>query len=191
MWLVCLVDDSHEMSRLVFSEKIKLIVVCCSCDGCFKGLTDYVSDYTRTCYVFLSVFLLYLFYFQGNCYYIFAYHSCCVCAVKVYLTYICAVIISSQGLHLLAQFTLPFSVTSYWPRHAKMYFLAYADSEGPDQPAHLRSLLRTFAVRKQSHWRANARMRLCACAGWCESAHFARARRHFFAWRGPFIIYLS
>ena len=30
-----------------------------------------------------------------------------------------------------------------------------------------------------------ARMRLCACAGWCESAHFAHTWRHFFAWRGP------
>ena len=28
-------------------------------------------------------------------------------------------------------------------------------------------------------------MILCACAGWSESAHFAHARRHFFAWCGP------
>ena len=28
-------------------------------------------------------------------------------------------------------------------------------------------------------WRAIARMRLCACADWCESVHFAHARRHF------------
>ena len=27
--------------------------------------------------------------------------------------------------------------------------------------------------------RAKSRLRLCACAGWCESAHFAIARRHF------------
>ena len=32
-------------------------------------------------------------------------------------------------------------------------------------------------------WRANARMRLCACAWWCKSAHFAHVRRQFFAWR--------
>ena len=31
-------------------------------------------------------------------------------------------------------------------------------------------------------WRAHAQMRLCACAGWCESAHSAHARRYFFAW---------
>ena len=27
-------------------------------------------------------------------------------------------------------------------------------------------------------------MRLCACAGWCESTCFAHARMHSFAWRG-------
>ena len=31
----------------------------------------------------------------------------------------------------------------------------------------------------------NARMKPCACAGWCESAHFAHARRYSFAWFGP------
>ena len=36
----------------------------------------------------------------------------------------------------------------------------YADREGPDQPAHTRSLIRAFIVRLQNHWRANARMRL-------------------------------
>ena len=34
--------------------------------------------------------------------------------------------------------------------------------------------------------RRNARMRLCACAEWFESAYFAHIRKHFFAWRGPF-----
>ena len=35
-------------------------------------------------------------------------------------------------------------------------------------------------------WITKARMRLCACAGWSESAPFAHAWKHFFAWRGPF-----
>ena len=35
-------------------------------------------------------------------------------------------------------------------------------------------------------WRAKAWMILCACAGWCESAHFTHAPRHLFAWHGPF-----
>ena len=30
-------------------------------------------------------------------------------------------------------------------------FGVYADSEGPDQPAHARSLIRVFAIRLQSH----------------------------------------
>ena len=37
-------------------------------------------------------------------------------------------------------------------RLAKMCILAYADSEGPDQPAHPRSLIRAFPVRLQNHW---------------------------------------
>ena len=37
-------------------------------------------------------------------------------------------------------------------RHAKTCFRAYADSEGPDQPAHSRCLIRTFTVREQNHW---------------------------------------
>ena len=35
----------------------------------------------------------------------------------------------------------------YWRRHAKTYLGAYADSEGPDQTAHQRSLIRAFTVR--------------------------------------------
>ena len=29
---------------------------------------------------------------------------------------------------------------------------AYANSEGPDQPAHTRSLIRAFTARRQIHW---------------------------------------
>ena len=39
-----------------------------------------------------------------------------------------------------------------WPRYAKTYLRTYADSEGPYQTAHTRSLIRAFAVRKQNHW---------------------------------------
>ena len=28
-------------------------------------------------------------------------------------------------------------------------------------------------------------MRLCACEGWCKSAHFAHTRQHYFAWCDP------
>ena len=56
-------------------------------------------------------------------------------------------------------------------RHAKTCLQANADSKGPDQPAHARSLIRALTVRSQNHWlqqnlwRAKARMILCACAG--------------------------
>ena len=40
-----------------------------------------------------------------------------------------------------------FQRTTIGPRHAKTCPRAYADIEGPDQPAHLRSLIRAFAVR--------------------------------------------
>ena len=44
------------------------------------------------------------------------------------------------------------AVTLSGPCYAKTCLWAYADSEGPDQPAHPRSLIRTFAVRQQNHW---------------------------------------
>ena len=75
------------------------------------------------------------------------------------------------------------------PHHAKMCLRAYADSEGSDQPAHPRSLIRAFTVPnriivyyRMYEYRATARMILCACAG--ISAQFAHARKHFFAWQG-------
>ena len=37
------------------------------------------------------------------------------------------------------------------PRYAKTCPRAYAESEGPDQPAHPRSLIRAFTVRVQNH----------------------------------------
>ena len=36
--------------------------------------------------------------------------------------------------------------------HAKTFLGARADSAGPDQTAHPRSLIRAFTVRKQNHW---------------------------------------
>ena len=45
------------------------------------------------------------------------------------------------------------------------------------------SAVRIVGYNRMYQWRANARMILCTCAGWTESAHFAR--RHFFALRGP------
>ena len=51
-----------------------------------------------------------------------------------------------------------------------MCLRAYADSEGPDQPAHPRSLIgpllsanRIIGYYRMFQWRANFRMRPCAC----------------------------
>ena len=38
------------------------------------------------------------------------------------------------------------------PRHEKTCLRAYADSEGPDQPAHPRNLIRASTVRYQNQW---------------------------------------
>ena len=47
-----------------------------------------------------------------------------------------------------------FSAHTKWdgPCHAKTCFRAYADSEGPDQSAHPRRLIRTFTARLWRHW---------------------------------------
>ena len=37
-------------------------------------------------------------------------------------------------------------------RYEKTCLVAYVDSEGPDQPAHSRSLIRAFTVRYHNHW---------------------------------------
>ena len=69
--------------------------------------------------------------------------------------------------------------------HATMYLRAYADSEGPDQPAHLRRLIRPSLSAKRIigyyrmyEWRAKARMILCVCAVWSDFACFAHIRRY-------------
>ena len=43
-------------------------------------------------------------------------------------------------------------IKTYGPRHAKTCLRVHADSEGPDQTAHPRSLIRAFIVRLQNHW---------------------------------------
>ena len=65
-----------------------------------------------------------------------------------------------------------------------MCLWTYTNTEGPDQPAHLRSLIRAFVVRESLDainvsMESNAPMRLCAYTGWCESTHFAHVRRYF------------
>ena len=40
-------------------------------------------------------------------------------------------------------------------------------------------------------WKANARMILCACAGWSESSHYAHGWRHFNTWHSPEYHYIT
>ena len=47
---------------------------------------------------------------------------------------------------------------AYGPRHAKKCFRAYTDSEGTDQPAHPRSLIRPFSVRWHNHYITKTRL---------------------------------
>ena len=83
---------------------------------------------------------------------------------------------------------------NYGSSHAKMCLRAYTDKDGLDQPAHphmIRTSLsadRIIGYYRMYKWRAKPRLLLCAYAGWCESAHSAHVRRHFFAWYGPYIV---
>ena len=47
---------------------------------------------------------------------------------------------------------LPDKETSHGPRQANLVLIAYASSEGSGEPAHLRSLARTFAARSYKQW---------------------------------------
>ena len=44
------------------------------------------------------------------------------------------------------------STSSYGPRQANLVLIAYASSEGSGEPAHPRSLARTFATRSYKQW---------------------------------------
>ena len=53
---------------------------------------------------------------------------------------------------LSSQLSLLYFLWDIWPRLAKPCLRAHADSEGPDKPAHPRSLIRAFTVRLQNYW---------------------------------------
>ena len=80
-----------------------------------------------------------------------------------------------------------------WAVPCKNMTRDYAGREGPEQPAHPRSLLSTFTVHYQNYWillnvwmESKDQIILCSCAEWPKSAHFMHVRRHSFAWRGPY-----
>ena len=77
------------------------------------------------------------------------------------------------------------------PRQANLLLIAYASSEGSGEPAHPRSLARTFAARSYKQWikrnlQTESQIRgpseWLGMRGWNLS--WRNARRHKFAWRG-------
>ena len=77
------------------------------------------------------------------------------------------------------------------PRQANLVLIAYASSEGSGEPAHPRSLARTFAARSYKQWvKRNLQTEsqipgpseLLGMRSWNVS--WRNARRHKFAWRG-------
>ena len=77
------------------------------------------------------------------------------------------------------------------PRQANLVLIAYASSEGSGEPAHPRSLARTFAARSYKQWikrNLQTESQICGPSEWLGmrswNLSWRNARRHKFAWRG-------
>ena len=53
---------------------------------------------------------------------------------------------------LSLEIAMPVQSIVYGPRQVNLVLIAYASSEGSGEPAHLRSLARTFAARTYKQW---------------------------------------
>ena len=78
------------------------------------------------------------------------------------------------------------------PCQTNLVLIAYASSEGSGEPAHPRSLARTFAARSYKQWVKRNLQRESQIPGSSEwlgmrswNWSWRNARRHKFAWRGP------
>ena len=78
----------------------------------------------------------------------------------------------------------------YGPRQANLVLIAYASSEGSGEPAHPRSLARTFAARSYKQWikrNLQTENQIPGPSEWLGmrswSLSWRNARRHKFAWR--------
>ena len=78
------------------------------------------------------------------------------------------------------------------PRQANLVLIAYASSEGSGEPAHPRSLARTFAARSYKQWikrNLQTESQIPGPSEWLGmrswNLSWRNARRHKFAWRGP------
>ena len=81
----------------------------------------------------------------------------------------------------------------FGPRQANLLLIAYASSEGSGEPAHPRSLARTFAARSYKQWvkrNLQTESQIPAPSEWLGmrswNLSWRNARRHKFVWRGPF-----
>ena len=88
---------------------------------------------------------------------------------------------------------MPYIYSIFGPRQANLLLIAYASSEGSGEPAHPRSLARTFAARSYKQWikrnlQTESQIRgpseWLGMRGWNLS--WRNAWRHKFAWRGSF-----
>ena len=82
---------------------------------------------------------------------------------------------------------------TYGPRQANLVLITYASSEGSGEPAHPRSLARTFAARSYKHWikrNLQTENQIPGPSEWLGMRSWnwswRNARRHKFAWRGPY-----
>ena len=92
---------------------------------------------------------------------------------------------SSFVLCIFRDSRVSFLCYDIWP--AKSCLRAYADSGGAVWSGPLLSANKIIGHYRMYQCRANAWMRLCTCVEWLWiGAFFAHARRHIFAWRGPF-----
>ena len=85
------------------------------------------------------------------------------------------------------------TMTIFGPRQANLLLIAYASSEGSGEPAHPRSLARTFAARSYKQWvkrNLQTESQIPGPSEWLGmrswNLSWPNARRHKFAWRGPF-----
>ena len=83
----------------------------------------------------------------------------------------------------------------YGPRQANLLLIAYASSEGSGEPAHPRSLARTFAARSYKQWvkrNLQTESQIPGPSEWLGmrswNLSWRNARRHKFAWRGPYYV---
>ena len=81
------------------------------------------------------------------------------------------------------------------PRQANLVLIAYASSKGSGEPAHPRSLARTFAARSYKQWikrNLQTENQIPGPSEWLDmrswNLSWRNAQRHKFAWRGPIVI---